>query len=154
MPTCFVIQPFDRGKFDKRFSDVFKPAIEQCGLEAYRVDEDPSAEIPIEAIEKGIRESAICLADITLDNPNVWYELGFAIASQRPVVMACATERTSKFPFDVQHRNIIHYNSESSSDFQELKAKIEARIEATIKKSESLNFVASSPCVFRRLSDT
>jgi len=50
MPTCFVIQPFDSGKFDKRFRDIFKPAIEAAGLEPYRVDDDPSVDIPIEAI--------------------------------------------------------------------------------------------------------
>ena len=31
MPTCFVIQPFST-KFDKRFRDVYKPALEKAGL--------------------------------------------------------------------------------------------------------------------------
>ena len=87
MPRCFVIQPFDSGKFDKRFEDVYKPAIEAAGLEAYRVDQDISVEVPIEAIEAGIRSAAVCLADITTDNPNVWYELGYAFASGRLVIM-------------------------------------------------------------------
>jgi hypothetical protein len=47
MPTCFVVQPFDRGKFDKRFEDTFRPAIESAGLEAYRVDRDPYVEVPL-----------------------------------------------------------------------------------------------------------
>jgi hypothetical protein len=59
MAFCFVIQPFDGGKFDKRFDDVFKPAIEAAGLSAYRVDRDPTVEVPIEAIEDGIREAAV-----------------------------------------------------------------------------------------------
>src|ERR1700690_3724852 len=104
MPKCFVIQPFDSGKYDKRFDEVFKPAIEAADLEAYRADRDPEVEVPIEGIEEGIRSAAICVADITTDNPNVWYELGFAFATGRPVVMVCSTERTSnKFPFDIQH---------------------------------------------------
>ena len=40
MPTCFVIQPFDSGKFDKRFDSVFKPAIKNAGMDAYRVDQE------------------------------------------------------------------------------------------------------------------
>lgn len=32
---CFVIQPFDGGKFDKRYDDVYKPAIMAAGLDAY-----------------------------------------------------------------------------------------------------------------------
>lgn len=77
---CFVIQPFDDGKFDKRFKDVFSPAILDAQLEPYRVDQDPRVSIPMEDIKKGIEESKLCLADITIDNPNVWFELGYAIA--------------------------------------------------------------------------
>ena len=37
MPRCFVIQPFDSGgKFDKRYLDVFRPAILAAGLKPYR----------------------------------------------------------------------------------------------------------------------
>jgi len=125
MPTCFVIQPFDSGKFDKRFDDVYKPAIEAAGFEAYRVDRDPKVEVPIEAIEDGIRGAAICLADITTDNPNVWYELGFAFAAGRPVVMVCSDERTNhRYPFDIQHRAIINYKAEAPRDFDSLQNSI------------------------------
>jgi len=78
---CFVIQPFDSGgKFDKRFKDLLKPALAEAGLEVYRVDQDPSVDIPIKSIESQIQKATICLADITDNNPNVWYELGFAFA--------------------------------------------------------------------------
>ena len=83
MDKCFVIQPFDKDKFDKRFEDIFKPAIIKADLEPYRIDQDLTVRIPIEEIEKGIKESAICFAEITTDNPNVWYELGFAFASEK-----------------------------------------------------------------------
>src|SRR5437879_2863649 len=96
MATCFVIQPFDGGKFDKRFEDVFCPAIRAAGLEPYRVDRDPNVTVPIDSIEEGIRSATACLADITTDNPNVWYELGFSFATGRPVVMVSAEERQGK----------------------------------------------------------
>ncbi|MDX6501249.1 MAG: hypothetical protein QOG23_4509 [Blastocatellia bacterium] len=70
MATSFVVQPFDQGPFDKRFDDVFAPAISEAGLEAYRVDRDPTVSIPIEDIEAGIRNAEVCLAEITTDNPN------------------------------------------------------------------------------------
>jgi hypothetical protein len=145
MPTCFVIQPFDAGKFDKRFDDIYVPAIEAAGLEAYRVDRDPGVEVPIEAIEEGIRNAAVCLADITTDNPNVWYELGFAFATGRPVVMVCSNERTStRYPFDIQHRTIITYKPESSSDFENLKTALCERIKAMLNKTEALRQIAES----------
>jgi hypothetical protein len=87
MGKCFVIQPFDRGRYDKRYEDVFAPAIREAGLEPYRVDRDPSVSIPIEDIEAGIESCEACLAEISTDNPNVWFELGYAIASRREVVL-------------------------------------------------------------------
>ena len=141
MQNCFVIQPFDGGKFDKRFKDVFCPAIRDANLEPYRVDEDKGVDIPIEAIEAGIKNSAVCFADITTDNPNVWYELGFACASGRRVVMVCGDERTGKYPFDIQHRTIIRYKSESLSDFAQLKADITARLCALLDQTEALQAI-------------
>ena len=135
MPTCFVIQPF-HSKFDKRFDDIFKPALKEAGLDAYRVDRDPAVEVPIDSIEENIRNATICLADITTDNPNVWYELGYAFAMNRSVIMVCSDERTSgRFPFDIQHRTIIRYGSESSSDFEALGKGIIERAKALIRKN-------------------
>lgn len=148
MDACFVIQPFDRGVFDKRYNDTFEPAIKAAGLEPYRVDRDPRVSIPIEDIEKGIRNSKICFAEITTDNPNVWFELGYAIASQKEVVLVCSNQRETRFPFDVQHRNIIEYKTDSSSDFDKLRESITERIEALVKKEAELEKIATiSPIV-------
>ena len=99
MPTCFVIQPFS-SKFDKRYNEDYKPALEEAGLEPYRVDQDPSTEKLMDSIEKEICKATICLADITTDNPNVWYELGYAFAVGRSVIMVCSNERNGEYPFD------------------------------------------------------
>jgi hypothetical protein len=144
MSTCFVIQPFDGGKFDKRYADIVAPAINSAGIKPYRVDEDPNVSIPINEIESGIRNAVLCLADITLDNPNVWFELGYAISAGKPVVMICSDERTSRFPFDVQHRSIIRYTTESPRDFEKLKSKISLKVTSMLKKSESLQKLSSS----------
>lgn len=138
MMSCFVIQPFDGGKFDKRFKDVFSPAVTDAELKPYRVDQDPKVSIPIQDIEKGIRESKLCLADITIDNPNVWFELGYAIACGKEVILVCSEERQTKFPFDIQHRTIIKYATGSTSDFEKLKEAITARIKALLRKVEKL----------------
>ena len=134
MPTCFVIQPFS-SKFDKRYDDVYKPALEQAGLKVYRVDQDPGTEKLIDSIEAEIRNATICLADITTDNPNVWYELGYAFAVGRSVVLVCSTEREGKLPFDIQHRTVIEYAPESPSDFSKLCDKISTRAKALVKKN-------------------
>lgn len=126
---CFVIQPFDGGKFDKRYDDVYKPAIMAAELEAYRVDADDLAQVPIDMIEQKIQAATICMADITLNNPNVWYEVGYAYASNKTVVLVCSDERTEDYPFDVRSRNILSYKTESASDYQEFREKLTKRIE-------------------------
>lgn len=144
---CFVMQPFDGGVFDKRYESIFAPAIVAAGLDPYRVDRDPSVSVPIQEIENGIREAEICLADITTDNPNVWFELGFAFAIPRDVVMVCSDERKTKYPFDVQHRAILKYDTGAPQDFEELKGKITKRIQAVLKKNEEIGRVATISAV-------
>ena len=144
MPDCFVIQPFDAGEFDKRFDDICKPALKRAGLDAYRVDRDPNADVLIDTIEERISKAAMCLADITSDNPNVWYELGFAFAVERPVILICSANRNDKFPFDIQHRKVIRYRTESSSDFEKLGAQITEKADAILAKSLSIKKVAET----------
>lgn len=152
MGTCFVIQPFDRGKFDKRYADTYKPAIIEAGLDAYRVDNDPSSEIPIEDIEKNIRRAEVCFAEITTDNPNVWFELGYAIAARKPIVMVCSEER-DRFPFDVQHRTVIRYRPEAPSDFRKLGEDITARLKAAMERQREIETIEDlSPTVSEGLT--
>lgn len=150
MPTCFVIQPFDSGKFDKRYESVFVPAIRAAGMEPYRVDKDTSATVLIQAIEENIKRAAVCLADITTDNPNVWYELGFAQASGRPLVMVCGDEREregKKFPFDVQHRAIVTYKTEAIQDFEDLKKRLTEKLAAMLQQGAVIDQMAERDTV-------
>ena len=144
METCFVIQPFDGDVYDKRYSEVFHPGIKAAGLEPYRVDRDPGVSVPINDIEAGIRNAQICFAEITTDNPNVWFELGFAIAASKEVVLVCCEDRKSHFPFDVQHRSIIKYRSGSPNDFVELQGKITQRLKALLEKESRISRVSGN----------
>jgi len=142
-----MIQPFDGGPFDKRFEDTIAPAIRAAGLEPYRVDQDPSTVIPIERIEEAIRRSQACVADISTNNPNVWYELGFAIAANKTVILIALDEPNKHFPFDVQHRHIIRYRTESTRDFQHLHDEIVKRLLATMQREEQLELAAQPSSV-------
>lgn len=141
---CFVIQPINADKFTKRFNDIYKPAIEAASLVPYRVDLDDSVKIPIEEIENKIENSIICFADISMDNPNVWYELGYAFALEKDVVMVCDESR-SAFPFDIRHKNIIAYKTESASDFELLKNKITDKIKAYLSTQKATKKILDNP---------
>ena len=148
MGICFVIQPFDEGgAFDKRFNETLKPAIDETGLKAYRVDNDPKASIIIESIEENLDNSEAVLADISEDNPNVWFELGMAIKSKKDVILICSANRGDKFPFDIQHRKIIKYNTQSQSDFYKLKTEIKDRIKSILDKKTTFNKLPSQQLI-------
>lgn len=127
---CFVIQPYDHGKFDRRYREIIKPAVESCGLRPYRVDEDFQADVPILAIQDKIADASLIIVEITTDSPNVWFELGYALAMDKPIILICSDERTTKIPFDIRHRNIFRYQTGSPSDFVHFQQELESRIRA------------------------
>ncbi len=99
---CFIIQPFS-DEYKRRCDETYKPAIEKADLFPYRVDECYDAKkLKITVIKEGIEKSAVCLADITEKNPNVWYELGFADGHDVPVVLICKETKEAVLPFDVK----------------------------------------------------
>ncbi len=141
---CFVIQPFDQDTYDKRYEDIYSQAILDAGLEPYRIDEDLSIDIPIAEIHTQIKNAVACFVEITTDNPNVWYELGFAIALEKPVCIVCSDERKTKYPFDIQHRQIIEYKTQSVTDYKELRKKISKKLKLLIKNIPQKKIVASN----------
>lgn len=130
---CFVIQRFDGGRYDRLYEQVFKPAIQEAGFLPYRVDQDPAAAIPIESIEKEISSADACFVELSEDAPNVWFELGYSIAREKPLCLVCSSLR-ARFPFDVQHRQIIRYPDQPlPSDFDELRKKIKDRLLSVLR---------------------
>jgi hypothetical protein len=140
---CCVFQPFDKGDFDKRYDDVLVPAIEAADLEPYRVDRDAGSVIPVDTLHKEIRAATVCVADITTRNPNVMYELGYAIAAGKDVVIVSGPN-AEKYPFDIQHRGILSYAVGSISDFKELEQKLTERLIAALDRLETMSGIAEA----------
>lgn len=142
--NCFVIQPF-KEPYLKRYDDIYAPAITESGLTPLRVDLNPGAKNLIEDIERGIKESELCFADISSDNPNIWYELGYAFAIGKNVVMTCEMGRRDHFPFDISHKHIIQYKAESPTDFNQLKSDIISKINAFKNDIKTQERILESP---------
>ena len=123
-PTCFVIQAFDNGKYDRRYKETIRPALIKANVDPQRADEILGLNPVIEKIETAIKSASICIAEVSEDNPNVWLELGYALALDRPTVILCDKSVRNRLPFDVQHRPIIFYRTDSRSGFDELEQNI------------------------------
>lgn len=81
---AFVAMPFGLKKdsqgndidFNRVYGDLIKPALEAAGLVVFRADQEKRAgDIRTDMFQK-LLIADLVLADLTLNNPNVWYELG------------------------------------------------------------------------------
>jgi hypothetical protein len=103
----FVAMPFRGDGFTEVYEDGIRQAVEACGLRCKRADEIFDTDVIIESIENDIRDSLLVIADLTGRNPNVFYEVGYARALDKEVVLL--TQETESVPFDLQHRRYIRY---------------------------------------------
>ena len=103
---AFVAMPFGLKKdsqgndidFNRVYDDLIKPALEAAGLVVFRADQEQRAgDIRTDMFQE-LLIADLVLADLTLDNPNVWYELGVRHALRaRGVVIICGGHVTTAF---------------------------------------------------------
>jgi tetratricopeptide (TPR) repeat protein len=98
-------QPID---FNRIYLELIKPALEDAGFEVFRADEETRAgDIRTDMFQE-LLAADLVVADLTLDNPNVWYELGVRHALRaRGVVLVQGPRSTS--PFDIYTDRKLRY---------------------------------------------
>ena len=102
----FVLMPFDK-QFDDIYYHGIRGAVNLVGFTCERVDEIHFIGPIIEKVVEQIRRADIIVADMTSKNPNVFYELGFAHALQKKVVLVA--QELEDIPFDLRHQKTIIY---------------------------------------------
>ncbi|MCT7546618.1 DUF4071 domain-containing protein [Aliarcobacter cryaerophilus] len=116
-PLCFVLMPFGKKKdekgniidFDKIYNDFIKPSIEQSGLDPIRADEEQTGGIIHKAMYERLMLCEYAVADLSLLNANVFYELGIRHAI-RPHSTITLFESSSRLPFDVNFLRSLPYD--------------------------------------------
>ena len=115
---CFVIMPFgikpipdepnNFFDFDKVYRTVIRRAVEEAGMEAIRADEQSGSNIIHSEMFRELRDRAVVLADLSLGNPNVYYELGIRhVLSSSGTVLMC--REGTDLPFDIRLSRVIFY---------------------------------------------
>lgn len=107
-PKAFIVMQFSE-EFNKLYQEVIKPICEEFGYECERADEFYTSTPIIADIVKSLIESSIIIAEITPDNPNVYYELGYAHAINKPTILLCDRNKRSKLPFDISSFRTLFY---------------------------------------------
>lgn len=116
-PFIFVLMPFDE-KFNDIYKFGIKGAAEDVNAYAERVDEQIFTEGILERIFNQISKADVIVADMTGRNPNVFYEVGYAHALGKIVLLL--TQNTDDIPFDLKHRQHIVYGGKIETLRKEL----------------------------------
>ncbi len=117
-PRLFVVMQFSE-KYNKLYNEVINPISEELGFECIRADEFHTSTPILKDIINSIVESTAIVAEITPDNPNVFYEIGYAHAINKPTILLCDNKR-EKLPFDISGFRTLFYEDSISG-----KSKIE-----------------------------
>jgi hypothetical protein len=83
LPTCFVVMPYGKRPvadvevdFDAIFDGYIKPAATAAGFAVVRSDRDVASGVVMPRLFQSIYGAELVIADLTYQNPNVYYELG------------------------------------------------------------------------------
>ena len=127
VPKAFVVMQFEPPEYEALFREVIEPVCSAEGLKAYRADSTYMPGLVIEDIKKQIAESRVVIAEITPSNPNVYYEVGYSDALNKPLILIADRKEGLK-PFDVRAYRTIFYENNIGG-----KAKIENDLRAYLK---------------------
>ncbi|MCB0165082.1 MAG: SLATT domain-containing protein, partial [Anaerolineae bacterium] len=115
-PHAFVVMPFGRKQgpdgrwidFDSIYYDLIKPAVEAAGFESFRADQESvSGDILTDMFQELLLADMV-IADLSIDNANVFYELGVRHAVRKRGLVHIQSGRPY-LPFDIFNVRTIPY---------------------------------------------
>lgn len=109
---CFVIMPFG-GYFDTYYQEIYCTAIDKAGLLPVRADDLFRSSSIIEDIWRLTKEAKVILADLSFKNPNVFYELGLAHATSKPVILVA--QSIDDVPADIRGIRTLIFDKNAPS---------------------------------------
>jgi hypothetical protein len=116
LPYCFVLMPFGVKSdatgatihFDRIYSDLIEPAIAKAELTPIRADREVAGGIIHKPMFERLVLCEYAVADLTMANANVFYELGVRHAV-RPWSTVLLHAGTARMPFDVAMLRVLTY---------------------------------------------
>ncbi len=109
LPMCFAIMQFTE-EFNILYQDVIRPVCESYGYQVVRGDDYYTSGQIMEDVTQSIRSAALIIADVTPDNANVFYEVGYAHAIGKPTILLC-DRRRERLPFDISGFRTLFYDN-------------------------------------------
>lgn len=108
-PKAFVVMQFS-SPYNEVYSEVIKSVCQDENINVTRIDEETGPGMIIDDITRAIREAKVVIADVSPVNANVFYEVGYAHALNKPTILLA--EKGTRLPFDVSpFRTLFYENS-------------------------------------------
>lgn len=108
-PKAFAVMQFT-SPYNELYKNVIKKICEkEFKLEVIRSDEAYGPGIIVADIARQINESKIIIAEITPSNANVFYEVGYAHALGKPVILVAQVD--TELPFDISAFRTLFYEN-------------------------------------------
>lgn len=133
-PFVFVLMPFNED-FDDVYKAGIKPACVNAGAYCERVDEQQYEGRILDRIYNQIGKADVIVADMTGQNPNVFYEVGYAHALNKRVILL--TEDVGHIPFDLNQFLHIVYEGEIHKLKEDLRERVEWMLEQSGEDQET-----------------
>ncbi|WLD11430.1 hypothetical protein [Planctellipticum variicoloris] len=108
-PQVFVVMPF-KEPFDTFYNKVIQRVAKAEKFDVKRVDEIQGPGNILEDIRRQIQEAHVIVAEISSPNPNVFYEVGYAHALNKPVILLARRADVDQLPFDLRPYRVIFYD--------------------------------------------
>ena len=108
----FIAMPFGVKQdvdFNRVYAEYLKPALEEAGFEVFRADEEMRPGNILEDMFQELLLADLVVADLSIDNPNVWYELGVRHALRPRGVLQVQCLR-DYLPFDLYGQRTLRYH--------------------------------------------
>ncbi|HEY9049917.1 MAG TPA: hypothetical protein VIQ03_00135 [Gammaproteobacteria bacterium] len=107
-PKAFVVMQFS-APYNDVYSEVIKTVCDEEMIDVLRIDEESGPGLIIADIVKSIIDANVIIAEISPSNPNVFYEVGYAHALNKPTILIA--EKGTKLPFDVSPFRTLFYEN-------------------------------------------
>ena len=146
--TCFVIMPFGEKAdvsgvvvdFDVIYDKILGPAIRAAGVTPFRADQAAEGGLIHRKMIEHIHRDPVAVVDISLLNPNVFYELGVRHALRRAVTVL-VRRRGTTLPFNISNLSVIEYDESDEEQLVEAMHSITTFIANGLAKLENDSLV-------------
>jgi len=106
---ALVLMPF-KDEFAKVYSLGIKEPLRELGYRCERIDELMFVGDVVQYLYDQLEHAGLIIADMTDLTPNVFYELGYADALKKAVILL--TQTVGNVPFDLRARRFITYTDD------------------------------------------